>query len=153
MKTAFLFCSIFALAASAVLYRMGARAASAPPGEQQLQQQIVAKEREELDSLKAGDMERFSSLIANNAVFVDTHGSAGKDEVVKDSSGFRLTEYQMEDVRFVPVSANIGLIAYKLTESGTSHGNAFSGQVFVSALWTERQGKWVCLFSQETAAR
>lgn len=59
----------------------------------------------------------------------------------------------MEHVRFVPLSAKSGLIAYKISETGTSHGKSFSAKVYVSAIWAERGGKWVCLFSQETAAR
>jgi len=59
----------------------------------------------------------------------------------------------MDDVRFVPVSADSGLIVYTLTESGTSHGKEFAAKVNVSALWLKRDGKWLCAFSQETAAR
>jgi hypothetical protein len=114
---------------------------------------MVSKEREELDSLKTGNMELFASLLADEAVFVDAHGSASKAEVMKNASDFRLQEYSMEDVRFVPVSEASGLIAYKLTEKGISHGKEFAAQVYVSALWTERGGKWICLFSQETSAR
>jgi hypothetical protein len=59
----------------------------------------------------------------------------------------------MEDIRLVPLSPKSGLIAYKISETGTSHGKPFSATAQVSAIWAERGGKWVCLFSQETAAR
>jgi ketosteroid isomerase-like protein len=118
-----------------------------------IEQQIVSKEREGLEALKTGDLERFASLTADEAVFVDTQGPAGKAQVLKNVIGFTLTEYSMEDVKFVPISANSGLISYKITETGVSHGKNFTAQVYVSSIWTERGGKWVCLFSQETAAR
>jgi hypothetical protein len=153
MKTSFIFIGLVVATLLAVQWLISTRGASAQSGETQLQQQIVAKEREELDSLKSGDMTLFSSLLADNAVFVDAHGSAAKDEVVQHTVGFRLTEFTMEDVKFVPVSSNSGLIAYRLTETGTYQGKEFAGEVYVSALWTEKQGKWVCLFSQETAAK
>jgi hypothetical protein len=124
---------------------------SMPAGET-LQQQIVSQERKELESLKTGDMNLFASLLAEDAVFLDDHGAATKAEVVQHTAGFRLTEYSMEDVRFVQVSANSGLITYKITEKGNSNGREFSAQVYISALWAERAGKWVCLFSQETTA-
>lgn len=41
----------------------------------------------------------------------------------------------------------------KLTETGTSHGRPFTAKVHVSALWGMRDGKWICLYSQETPAR
>ena len=123
------------------------------PGGDSLQQQIVSKEREELDSLKAGNLELFGNLLADDAVFVDAQGPASKAQVVKNVAEFRLLEYSMEDVRFVPVSEESGLIAYKVTEKGVSHGREFTAQVYISAVWTKHRGKWICLFSQETAAK
>jgi hypothetical protein len=118
-----------------------------------IQQQIVVKEHEELDSLKTGDAQLFSALLADDALFVDAQGPATKAEVVKHVAEFRLVEYFMEDVTFVSLSNDSGLIAYKITEKGVSHGEQFSARVYISAVWTMRQGKWVCVFSQETAAR
>ena len=118
-----------------------------------MQQRIVAKESEELDALKNGDLNAFASLLADEAVFLNARGPSTKAEVVKHIAEFKLLEYSMEDVKFVPVSKNSGLIAYKLTEKGASRGREFTDRVYVSALWTEREGKWVCLFSQETAAK
>jgi hypothetical protein len=123
------------------------------PGGDSIQEQIVSKEREELDSLKAGNLELFGSLLADNTVFVDAQGPASKAQVVKNVAEFRLLEYSMEDVRFVPVSAASGLITYKVTEKGVSHGREFMAQVYISAVWTKHGGKWICLFSQETAAK
>jgi hypothetical protein len=115
-----------------------------------MERQIIAKEREGLDALKAGDLERFGNLTADEAVLVDAHGPASKAQVLKNVAGFTLTEYSMEDVRFVPISAETGLISYKITEKGVSHGKEFTAQAYVSSVWTERSKQWLCLFSQET---
>lgn len=118
-----------------------------------IEQQIIAKEREGLEALKTGDLERFGNLTAEEAVMVDARGPASKAQVLKNVAGFTLTDYSMEDVRFVPISANTGLISYKITEKGVSHGKEFTAQAYVSSIWTERENKWTCLFSQETGAR
>jgi ketosteroid isomerase-like protein len=118
-----------------------------------LRDKIVARERAELDSLKTGDMTAFASFLADDAVFVDDSGPADKAEVLRHTADFRLYEYTMSDIRFVPLSAESGLIVYSIAESGTSHGKEFTAKVHVSALWTKRGGKWVCVFGQETAAR
>src|SRR5208283_1499806 len=97
--------------------------------EASLQQQIVAKERQGLDALNAGNVDLFGDLTAEDAVFVDSQGPASKAQVLKNVAGFRLTEYSMEDVRFVPISPNSGLISYKITEKGISHGKEFAAQV------------------------
>jgi ketosteroid isomerase-like protein len=118
-----------------------------------LQQQIVAKEREELDAVKTGDIKAFASLIADDALFVDARGTDGKENVVKHTADFKLIEYSMENVQFVPLSEKSGVIAYKLTEKASAHGHDFTATIYASAIWVERDSKWVCVFSQETTAR
>lgn len=131
-----------------------AQSATAPSSDDgALKDQIVAKEREGLDTLKRGDLAHFGELTAEDAVFVDAMGPATKAEVQEHTAGFRLTDYTMEDVRFVRTGERSGLISYKITEKGNSHGHDFVVQVYVSSAWAERDGKWVCLFSQETGIR
>jgi hypothetical protein len=118
-----------------------------------LEQRITALERQELDAIKNGNMNVFSDLLADDAVFVNSRGFGDKALVVKNTAEFKLEEYSMEEVKVVRISPNSGLIAYKLTEKVNAHGKTVSVQVYASAVWTERAGKWVCLFSQETPAR
>ena len=73
--------------------------------------------------------------------------------MLKNVAGFRLSDYSMENVQFVPLSAKSGLISYKISEKGVSHGKEFAAQAYVSSIWVERGNKWLCVFSQETAAR
>jgi len=114
---------------------------------------IVSKEREELECLKTGNLKHFAALLADDAIFVDDQGAASKSEIVEHTAEFRLTEYTIDDVKFVPLSTTSGLISYKVIEKGNSHGKEFTAQVYVSALWANRGGKMVCVFSQETAAK
>ncbi len=122
-------------------------------GQSSLQEEIVAQERKELESIKTGDMATFASLIAEEAVFVDARGTAGKAEVVKNTANFKLLEFTMEDVKFVPLSARSGVVAYKLVQKASAHGQEFTSQAYASALWIERGGRWVCVFSQESASK
>jgi ketosteroid isomerase-like protein len=143
----------------AFLFLAAALAAAQQPqppargGADALRDEIVAQERAGLDALKAGDIEAFANATADDAVFADAAGPATKAEVVRNVAGFRLRDFAMSDIRFVPLSADSGLIVYRMTESGTSHGKDFSAKVVVSSIWAKRSGKWVCLFSQETAAK
>jgi ketosteroid isomerase-like protein len=120
---------------------------------QALRDEIVAQERAGLDALKTGDLRAFADSTAEEAIFVDAQGPAGKAEVMKNVAGFRLGGYTMSDIRFVPLSADSGLLVYRLAETGTSHGKDFTAKVNVSVLWLKRGGKWLCLFTQETGAK
>jgi hypothetical protein len=119
---------------------------------QSLQDKVLAQERQGLDCLKTGNLAGFAALTADEAVFVDDHGPANKARVVKNTSEFRLGDYTIEEVKFVPLSSKSGLISYKITESGTSHGRQFKAKVYVSSIWAERKGKWQCLFSRDCGA-
>jgi len=132
------------------------RALETSPGnskEAAMEEQITVKEREGLDALEAGNLEAFGKLTAEDAVFVDAHGAASKEQVMKNVGGFKLTEYSMDGVKFLPLSSKSGLISYKVQEKGVSHGKEFSAQAYVSSIWGKRGKEWVCLFSQETTAR
>jgi hypothetical protein len=63
-----------------------------------MEEQIVAKEREGLDALKAGDVGHFGDLTADDAIFVDSQGPATKAQVLQNVVGFRLTDYTIENV-------------------------------------------------------
>ena len=118
-----------------------------------LEPQIVAKEKEGLDALKTGDLTSFGNLTAEDAVFVDGSGAANKETVLRNVAGFKLTDYSMEDLKYVQISPNSGLISYKITEKGNSHGHDFTAKALVYSVWAERSHKWVCLFSQETGIK
>jgi hypothetical protein len=118
-----------------------------------LRERIVAQERAGLDALKTGDLTEFGASTADDAIFVDAHGPATKAEVMEHTAEFRLHDYTMAAVKFIPLSADSGLIVYTLTESGASHGKEFTARVYVSSLWIKRDGKWLCEFSQETGTR
>jgi hypothetical protein len=118
-----------------------------------LEPQVVAKEREGLDALKSGNVELFGNLTADDAVLVDAHGPASKTQVLKNVAEFTLSDYSMDNLQFVPLSPNSGLITYKISEKGVSHGKEFAAQAWVSSIWSHRGDKWLCVFSQETGAR
>lgn len=118
-----------------------------------LEEKVIAKEREGLDALKSGNLELFGDLTADDAVLVDAHGPASKAQVLQNVAAFKLTDYSMEGMEFRRLSEDSGLISYKISEKGISHGKEFSAQAYVSSIWAKRSGKWVCVFSQETAAR
>lgn len=124
-----------------------------PESDDDMKQRVVANERAGMDALKDGNVDLFASLLAEDAVLVDDHGPATKAQVVKNVANFRLLDYAMDDVRFVRISDTAGMIVYKLTERGTSHGHEFTATVYVSTVCAMRGGKWQSVFSQETAAR
>ena len=157
-KVSALLVVVISIFAALLLARPKASAAAHPfasrnAGDISLEQQVVAKEREGLDALKSGNVELFGNLTADDAVLVDAHGPATKAQVLKNVAEFTLSDYSMDNLQFVPLSPNSGLITYKISEKGVSHGKEFAAQAWVSSIWSHRGDKWLCVFSQETGAR
>jgi hypothetical protein len=115
-----------------------------------MQHTVLLKEQEGLDDLKAGNLDGFAALTADDALFVDSAGPATKAQVMKNVVNFHLTDYTIENVQFVQLSPTSGLIHYKITESGSSHGRDFTAKALISSIWTRRGDAWLCIFSQET---
>jgi ketosteroid isomerase-like protein len=113
---------------------------------------ITAKEHEILDDLKKGDLQAFAALTADDALSVDSTGPKTKVQRPKNTGDYQLMTYSMENVRFIEVGPDTGLITYKISKAGTAHGKPFSTKSYVSSLWITRGGNWVRLFTQETPA-
>ena len=154
MKKRLCFLAVIPIAAFSGMLRTQTFVSAAQQNpKRELEQRIISLERQELDSIKSGNINAFSDLLADDAVFLNSRGFGDKALVLKNTAAFNLEDYSMDDIKVVPLSDNSGLIAYKLTEKGNAHGNEICGTVYASALWAERSGKWVCLFSQETPAK
>jgi hypothetical protein len=146
-------CAGLGLVSSAIPLAGAQSSDSASVKSDSLQQQIVAAEREGLEALKTGNVDHFAELTAEDAVFVDAAGPANKAQVVSNVADLRLTVFSMDDIQFVQLSPTSGLIVYKVTEKGLSHGREFAAQAYISSIWAQQNGKWVCRFSQETTPR
>jgi hypothetical protein len=139
------------LAAISVLFALLLPPAKAQtPSANPMQHQVTAAERSGLEALKTGDLTKFAALTADEAILVDSHGAATKAQLLKNVAGFTLTDYSMDNVQFLKLSRDTGLISYTITEKGVSHGKEFSARAYVSSVWTKRGKGWQCLFSQET---
>jgi hypothetical protein len=152
--------AVIALAGSLCLGQSGIAPSAAPQASPDakaarspIERQIESHERLGLDALVTRNLQLFADLTADDAVFVDAKGPASKAQVLKNVGDFRLTDYSMQDIQFVPISTKSGLITYTITETGISHGKQFTARSYIGSVWTERKGKWVLVFSQETAAR
>ena len=116
-----------------------------------LLEQITAQERKRWDARKAGSTAAFADLIAEDAVFVDSRCPEGKAAVVEHASNSKLKDYFMDNVKLVSYTATSGLITYKMTEKTIAAKNKeVASDFLVSAFWVQRDGKWLCVFSQES---
>ena len=89
-----------------------------------LQQTIIAKEREEPEAIKSGDMTRFAELLADDAVFLNQRGHGDKALVVKNTSLVRLLDFSMDDIHFVPLGGKFWARGISVDRNYGSRGQA-----------------------------
>ncbi len=65
-----------------------------------------------MKALIAGDTVSFNASIADDALFVDSHGPASKAEVISHTGDFHLRDFSMADVRVISLAPEAALIVH-----------------------------------------
>jgi hypothetical protein len=135
------------------------------------EEKIVALEKQANEVIKKianshSDIDRNTllSLLADEFVYVDPRGIAGKSDFIssKVEKGQKLgveaknatfTDFRMEDVKVIELNKDAGLITYKITAKVTRNGKDLTDQDYASSVWVNRGGKWLNLFGQSTPVK
>jgi len=113
---------------------------------------LIAKENEVWEALKNKDKSADAQLLADDFVGLYDTGFGNKSEHVKQmDDSYTLEEYAIRDPRVLRLSPTMSLLLYESTCKATGDWVPYcSRPVYVSSLWTERDGRWLNLFSQDT---
>jgi hypothetical protein len=121
-----------------------------------LEEKILALERQVNQLINRRDQTALRSLTADEFLYVDGQGIAGKLDFLSGVSGSGkadITDFRMEEAKVVELGKEAALIAYGLTAKGTRNGKEFLDQGYASSVWVNRGGKWLNVFSQFTPAK
>ncbi|HEX8847720.1 MAG TPA: nuclear transport factor 2 family protein [Pyrinomonadaceae bacterium] len=115
---------------------------------------ITAKEQEIWDKIKAGDMEGFGGMLAEDFVFVGGEGISDKAGTVNGIKEFKPTEATFSDWKVVMLDKDSAVVTYTVNAKGTSGGKPIPPTpIRGSSVWVNRGGKWVGVYHQETEAK
>ena len=64
----------------------------------------------------------------------------------------KITTWHIMDTKVVWVDDKTAVVTYMWMGAGTYMKQPVPGMVYASTVWTERNGKWLAVFHQETAA-
>lgn len=111
----------------------------------------LAHERRVWEALVAGDGEADESLLASDFLGVYLSGFAGRHEhAAQLADGPSVDAYRIDDPRCIVVSDDDLLLADEARY--TRRPGAPTERMFVSSLWSRRNGRWTNTFSQDTPA-
>jgi hypothetical protein len=110
-------------------------------------------ESEVWEALRLGDTEADQRLLADDFLGVYSIGFAGKElHVAQLANGPTVAEYRLLDARLVPLSEEHVLLCYRADWRGAGHETGVFESMYVSSLWSLREGAWRNIFSQDCVA-
>ena len=115
---------------------------------------FVALETQVWEALVNGDADADRALLTSDFVGVYTTGFADRSEhAAQLVNGPTMASYAIRESRLVRVSPTNVLLCYRADYAPIRDGRtAGEESMFISSLWTERDGRWLNSFSQDTPA-
>ena len=119
-----------------------------------VEKQIVANERALNDAVTKGDMNTFKSNLTPDAVSVDGGGitkviTPDFEKMIKD---MKIQSWNIDNSQFYWPNDNTVIHMYRWTGKGTYQGQPVPSPTWASTVWTNKSGKWLAVFHQETNA-
>jgi hypothetical protein len=130
--------------AAAVVAQAGSKAA--------IEKTLIANENKINEAVAKHDVKTFTDLVANDAVSADGMGVMKVADFVKSMNDMKVASWHIMDTQVYWVDDKTAVLTYSWMGSGTYKGEAIPATTYSSTVWTERNGKWVAVFHQESAA-
>jgi hypothetical protein len=98
-----------------------------------------------------GDANTIKRLLADDQVAILGYGRPEtKADQLKKLADLEFEMDSLEDVKPVPISKEVVAVSYKLVRKGSFKGKALAPEVYVLAVWANRNGRWQQVTYQET---
>lgn len=114
----------------------------------------VGLESQVWEALVDGDGEADRALLSSDFVGVYTTGFADRSEHAGQlAAGPTMASYTLSETRLLPVADGNVMLCYRADYRRVVDGAAGPDEaMYISSLWSERDGRWVNTFSQDTPA-
>jgi hypothetical protein len=115
---------------------------------------FVDLETQVWEALAHGDADADRALLTSDFLGVYTTGFANRSEhAAQLANGPTVATYAITDARLIRVSPTNVLLCYRADYRRMRDGRPGDEEtMFISSLWTERDGRWLNSFSQDTPA-
>ncbi len=111
---------------------------------------FLALETRVWQALVDGDAAADAALLDPDFLGVYTTGFAGRDDHTGQlAGGPTVASYAIDGARLLPLGPGRALLAYRATY--TRVGQTEQEAMYVSSIWAEKAGRWINIFSQDTA--
>jgi hypothetical protein len=142
----------FTLLAAAML-ALGCAPAFAQAGAKaSIEKTLIANENRINEAVAKHDSKAFLDLIAPDAVAADMAGFSKAADFTKTMDQLKISTWHLMDTKVMWIDDKAAVVTYKWMGKGTYMNEPLPETTYSSTVWVERNGKWLALFHQETAA-
>jgi ketosteroid isomerase-like protein len=119
-----------------------------------VEKSLAALEQKINDAFIKRDVATMKANITDDAVAIDGMGPSAVTELFKQlpTMDIKVTDMKLSDFKYLWVDASNVLVTYTFSAKGTVMGQPVPSPTYAASLYTKRNGKWLALFHQETAA-
>jgi hypothetical protein len=116
-----------------------------------IEKTLIANENRINEAVAKHDVKTFNELVANDAVSVDGNGLVKVADFVKSMDQVKVGSWHIMDTQVQWVNDKTAIVTYTWMGSGSFKGEPFPPMTYSSSVWTDRNGKWVAVYHQESA--
>jgi hypothetical protein len=124
------------------------------PSDERLLAELTALERASWEAALKDDKDFFRTYMAPEFKGFFADGTvAGREDFLRNMDDFHLVKYSMGEVSLLRINEHAVMVLYRAGFEGVHKGKTLSTSgVESSSLYVRRDGKWLEIFYQETAA-
>lgn len=117
-----------------------------------IEKTLIANENKINEAVAKHDVKTFNDLVASDAMSADGMGFMKVADFVKSINDVKVGSWHIMDSQVHWVDDKTAVLTYTWMGSGTFKGEPLPATTYSSTVWTERNGKWVAVYHQESAA-
>lgn len=114
----------------------------------------IAKEKAVWATLEKKDYDAFGNMLTSDYIEVGDDGVFDKAGIVAELKDFTVADTKFSDWKMLPIDKDAVILMYDVSFKGTFKGQEVPpGPYRASAVWVNRDGKWLDAYYQQTLAK
>ena len=113
---------------------------------------LIANENKVSEAVAKHDLKTFNDLVAADGSSADMNGFMKVADFTKTFDQVKISAWHLMDTKVMWIDDKSAIVTYTWMGKGTYMTQPLPETVYASTVWTERNGKWVAVFHQETGA-
>jgi hypothetical protein len=117
-----------------------------------IEKTLIANENKVGEAIAKQDLKTFNDLVSADGISADMGGFMKVADFTKTFDQVKISTWHIMEAKVTWIDDKSAIVTYTWMGKGTYMNQPVPETVYASTVWTERNGKWVAVFHQETAA-